>query len=426
FFILGLLSKPMVVTLPFILLLLDFWPLKRFQLDVVLSAPQWHTGVDAPTHGIAHSNQPEALSTTTPVLPSHSILYLIREKIPLMALSAISCAVALFAQHSSGTVRSLEVMPLASRAANALISYVTYIGQMIFPLRLAVFYPYAANTHWWKVAGALCILISISYLAWQAVFKHPYILFGWLWYLGTLLPVIGIVQVGAQKMADRYTYVPLIGLFVLIIWGAVDFAKIWRYRKAAISSGAMVILGVVTILTWVQISYWKNSVALFSHAVEVTSDNYLAHNNLGNALTILGKNDEAMSHYTAALRIYPNYADAHYNMGRILTNQRQIDEAIRHYSEALKLNPQLKEAHYNLGLLMAQKGKNAEAVRHFSHALQLDHNYAEAHNNLGVMQMQQKRIKEAILHFQTAVRLKPGYETAKRNLDKSLNANTLN
>jgi tetratricopeptide (TPR) repeat protein len=341
-------------------------------------------------------------------------------------LSAVSCAVTLLAQHSSGTVRSLAVMPFASRVANALISYVTYIGQMIFPLKLAVFYPYTVNIQWWRVAGAFCLLISISFLAWKAAFKHPYILFGWLWYLGTLFPVIGIVQVGAQAMADRYTYIPLIGLFVFIIWGVFDFAKNWRYGTAVFSAGAIVILSVVTTLTWIQISYWKNSVALFGHAMEVTADNYLAHNNLGNALLIQGKTDAAMFHYMEALRIYPNYADAHYNKARMLTDQNKIDEAIRHYHAALKLNPQLKETHYNLGLIMAQKDKNSEAVQHFSHALLIDNDYAEAHNNLGVIRMQQNRVKEAILHFQTAVRLKPGYKTAKRNLAKSLNADTLN
>ncbi len=392
FFILGLLSKPMVVTLPFILLLLDFWPLKRFRINAVLSVHQVQAQVDTRTHGISKSNQSDVLSKTTPVLPGQSIVYLVREKIPLFVLSAATCAVTLFAQHSSGTVLSLEVMPLTARVANSLISYVTYIVQMIYPVRLAVFYPLATSVPWWKIAGAFCILIAISYLAWKTASKHPYILFGWLWYLGTLFPVIGIVQVGTQAMADRYTYVPLIGLFVSIVWGASDFAKTWRYGAAAITGGIMVILSVVTILTWVQISYWKNSVALFSHAIEVTSKNSLAH----------------------------------YNMASVLTDQNKIDEAIRHYNESVKLKPQHKEAHYNLGLLMAQKGDIDEAIKHFSNALQINNDYAQAHNNLGVMRMQQNRIDEAIMHFQTAVRLNPGYKAARRNLAKSLNANTLN
>ena len=426
FFILGLLSKPMVVTLPFILLLLDYWPLKRFQFGKISATTQSYADIVTRTLGKPDSNQLQALSTTNSVLSRRSTRCLIREKIPLIVLSVISCAVTFFAQYSSGTVRSLEVMPLAARVANALIAYVTYIIQMVFPMRLAVFYPYAANIQWWNAAGAFGLLVSASYFACKAANKHPYILFGWLWYLGTLLPVIGIVQVGAQAMADRYTYVPLIGLFVLIIWGVFDFAQNRRYAKVALSGGAVVIVSVVSILTWVQIGYWKHSIALFEHALEVTTDNYLAHNNLANALTILGENDQAMSHYTAALQIYPNYADAHYNKARMLTDQNQIAEAIWHYRKALKINPRLKEAHFGLGLMMAFNDNVAEAVRHFSHALQLDNTYAEAHNNLGVMQMRRNRIKEAIWHFQTAVRLKPGYETAKRNLAVSINADTLN
>lgn len=426
FFILGILSKPMVVTLPFILLLLDFWPLKRFQLKAVLAAPQGLAKVDNRTPAISTSKLSDELSMTTPVGPSQSFVYLIREKIPLFVLSAAACVVTLIAQHSSGTIRSLEVLPFTARVANALISYVTYIAQMIYPLRLAVFYPYAANIQWWKVAGACCILIAISYIAWKTAFKHPYILFGWLWYLGTLFPVIGIVQVGAQAMADRYTYVPLIGLFVFVIWTAFDVAENWCYGTAAISAGTMVILSAVTILSWVQISYWQNSVALFGHAVEVTSDNYLAHNNLGNALMLLGKNDAAIFHYTKALQINPNYADAHYNKARMLTDRDKVDEAIRHYNKAIKLSPQLKEAHYNLGLIMTRKGENTAAIKHFSQALQIDNDYAEAHNNLGVLRMQQNKIEEAIEHFQTAVRLKPDYQAATRNLEKSLIANSPN
>ena len=426
FFLMGLLCKPMVVTLPFILLLLDFWPLKRLRRDAVWSAPQWHAKVDARTHGISNSNQSDKLSTTTPGLPSRSILYLIREKIPFLLLSAISCGITIVAQHNSGTVSSLEVIPFAARIANAIISYVAYIGQMILPSRLAVFYPYPSNNQGWMIAAAAGILILISYLAWKAARKYPYFLFGWLWYIGTLFPVSGIVQVGAQARADRYTYIPLIGLFILIIWGVSDLAKKWSSWRTVISSGAIAILVVLAAMTWIQIGYWKNSVTLFSHAIDVTSDNYLAHNNLGNALAALEKKDEAMAHYSAALRIHPNYAEAHYNMGRMLTDKSQFDAAIRHYSEALELDPKLKLAHYNLGLLMAQSGKDAEAIRHFSNALRLDIEYAEAHNNLGVMRMRQGRIKEAVSHFKMAVHLMPGYETANRNLAKSLKEDQLN
>jgi Tfp pilus assembly protein PilF len=337
-----------------------------------------------------------------------------------LVLSAVSCWLTYLVQQGSGAVRSMEAIPLASRVANALVSYVAYIGKMIFPLRLAVFYPYPAVISMWKIAGACCILVFIFCLAWKLRTRHPYILIGWLWYIGTLFPVIGLVQIGAQAMADRYSYVPLIGLFIAIVWSVAGFTKIRPLGTKLIPLAAALIVGFLGMLTWVQVGYWRNSIELYQHAIKVTRDNYLAHNNLGNALLIQGKNDEAYRSYAEALRIYPDYADAHYNIGRLLDARGKQDAAIIHYGAAIKVNPRFKKAYYNLGNVLARKGSYAEAFGNYDQALQIDPDYAEAHNNLGVVLVRQGKINEALSHFLKAVQLKDGYVEARDNLLKAL------
>lgn len=419
FFMLGLMSKPVLVTLPFVLLLLDYWPLKRFRFAAASVSGQSHLKAGIESHCIGNSHQSDVSSEYSLALQSRSVLYLIREKIPLFVLSAFSCGVTYLAQNSAGAVRSLEVIPLTSRIANALVSYAGYVGKMIYPLKLAVFYPYPAVIPGWWVSGAGSILITMCYLSWKVRVKHPYILIGWLWYLGTLIPVIGLLQVGAQAMADRYAYLPLIGLFIAGVWSVSEFLKVYLSRYKLIPIVATLLIGILFMITWKQIGCWKNSATLFQHTIDVTTDNYLAHNNLGNVMVHLGKNDEAYQHYTETLRIKPHYADAHYNMGRLLTTKGKLDEAIGHYKAAIRSNPYLKKAYYNLGTILSQKGSNAEAIRNFSHALRIDPDYAEAHNNLGVLLARQGKINEAAVHFLKAVRLKTDYIAAIKNLQKA-------
>jgi protein O-mannosyl-transferase len=418
FFILGLMAKPMIVTLPFVLLLIDFWPLKRFKLLTSGSIFNFHAGKKTPNaEGMIQTGNTSGYDSYS---TSQLSLRPVFEKTPLFILSVVSCAVTYFVQNSAGAVRSLEVIPLKSRIANALVSYVTYIGKTVYPQSLAVFYPYPVIIPWWKVIGACSILISVSYLAWKSFSKYPYILVGWLWYLGTLLPVIGLVQVGSQAMADRYAYVPVIGLFIIIVWGVTDLIESWNYHRIMISLVATGVMVILSIMTIIQVGCWKNSYKLFNHALETTSNNAPAHNNFGNALVEQNKDEEAGRHYAEALRINPYYAEAHYNLGNFLGIQGKYDEAINHYYAALKTNPRFKKAHYNLGNVLAKVGRVAEAMRHFTETIRIDPGYAEAYNNLGVVLSKVGKLKEATSCFRRAIRINPDYKDAQQNLKTTL------
>jgi Flp pilus assembly protein TadD len=406
FMALGLMSKPMLVTLPLTLLVLDIWPLGR------LKAPSGLRG-------------------------------LVREKIPLFALSAASCVVTLLAQRRA--IGSLERFPLPSRIANALVSYVAYLGKTLWPSDLAVFYPYPSPAlPAWKTGGAALILVFITVLAVRFRRQRPYVLTGWLWYVVTLVPVIGIVQVGRQAMADRYTYVPLIGVFVIAVWGAADvLAARWAAILAAV---VLLALGVTTRVT---LRPWHDAAALFQHAVAVAESGvartnlgeallnrgreveaeeqfraalqldpsiHEAENSLGLILERAGRTDEALTHYEAAVRLSPVYATAHRNLGRLLGRMARLDGAIEHDKAALALNPNDADSHANLALALASKGQPAEAIPHYEVALAATPDSPELHNNLGSALSRVGRNEEALRHFAEAVRLRRGYGTAHFNL----------
>ncbi|MGB9500166.1 MAG: tetratricopeptide repeat protein [Dissulfuribacterales bacterium] len=428
FFSFGLMSKPMLVTLPFVLLLLDFRPLNRLQVQ--LPADTRSTGRRA------------------------AVFFLIREKIPLFILVIISCCVTFYAQKHGGAVKSLDFIPIGARIANTLVAYAAYIGKMVYPVNLAFLYPYPEIISGWKVAGSGLLLGVISFLAIKNTKQRPYFITGWLWYLGTLVPVIGLVQVGMQSMADRYTYIPLIGLFVIVAWGVPELAAKWRYGKIWTGTSAIIILSIFMAVTFKQTGYWKNSITLFEHAIKTTSANYIAHYNLGNVLAKKGRIDEAIPHYLQALQIKPEFADAHnnlanalnmqgkvddaiyhfsealriksdyegvhYNLGVALDRQGRTDDAIFHYLQAIKTNPDYVNAHYKLGVALNQKGRIDEAITQFSQAIRIKHDYAEAHNNLGAALFQKGDITGAIDCFQTALKIKPDYAMAKNNLKKVL------
>ena len=394
FFILGLMAKPMLVTLPFVLLLLDYWPLGRFQFG---------------RSGGEGKSRQRAIA-----------LRLVWEKIPLFILAVASSFVTFLVQQSGGAVRSLDALSLDVRISNTLVSYVSYIGKMIWPYHLAVLYPHPGNLPMSQIAVACLLLISISFLAIMAVRQRPYFAVGWLWYIGTLVPVIGLVQVGIQSFADRYTYVPLIGIFIIIAWGFPDIVSKCRHKEIGITIIVGALLSIFMVTTWLQVRYWNNNMTLFEHALDVTANNYLAHNNLGNALNEQGDRAEAIRHYSEALRINPTYWEAHYNLGNALTAQGRTAEAIRHFSEALRLNPGFAEAHNNLGFLLAEQGDRAEAIRHYSEALRIKPNYAKVHNNLGNALVAQGKLKEAIKHYSEAVSLDHDFAEAYNNLGAAL------
>ncbi len=403
FFTLGLLSKPMLVTLPFVLFLLDYWPLRRFQFG----------------QSSGNSKSP----TSKPINPSNqrsTVLRLVREKGPFFILCAISSILTIFAQQKGGAVMSLENYPIESRIANALVSYVSYIEKMIWPRHLAVFYPHQEMLPIWKIVGSGLLLVGVSVLVIRAVRKHPYLVVGWFWYLGTLIPVIGLVQVGSQAMADRYTYVPLIGLFIMMAWGVPDILAGWRFRKVVLSVSTGLLLSLLMVVTNLQLKHWQNDITLFEHTLAATCNNFIIHYNLGVVLAGQGKTQEAVAHYAEALRIKPDYAEAHNNLGVALVGQGKTQEAVAHYAEALRIKPDYAEAHYNLGAALVGQGKTQEAVAHYAEARRIKPDYAEAHNNLGVALAGQGKTQEAVAHYAEALRIKPDFAEAHNNLGVTL------
>jgi hypothetical protein len=367
-FAFGLMAKPMVVTLPFVLLLLDYWPLKRFQPE------QW----------LSNNHVHGSKCYSGPGQGRHT-LRLILEKIPLFLLTAVVSVMTFLVQQSSGAAKSIEQYPLTDRIANALVSYVAYMGKMVWPRNLAVFYPHPGNSvPWWQLTGAALFLICVSVAFIRAARRHPYLVVGWLWYLGTLMPAIGLVQSGDQAMADRFTYVPLIGLFIVITWGASELVKTWRHRGMILAVTASTLLLAFAMCSSLQLRYWKNNITLFTHALNVTENNFLAHNNLGSALARQGRYEEATAHFMETLRISPNHVPAHYNLGLALAKQGKLDEAIAHYSHALRLRPNYPEALNGLGVALARQGKLEEAIAYFTAALQVEPDYIPARGNLNL------------------------------------------
>ncbi|UCG80700.1 MAG: tetratricopeptide repeat protein [Desulfobacterales bacterium] len=359
-FAFGLMAKPMIVTLPFVLLLMDYWPLGRFAFVSKQGLPK-------PVNLIHKISSP---------------LHLVFEKVPLIGLAAGSCVVTFLAQQSGGSLPSLDKLPLNIRIANALVSYISYIGKTIWPAQLTVFYPHPGMPPLWKMFACTAFLLVVTLLVILTWKKRPYLAVGWLWYLGTLVPVIGLVQVGEQAMADRYTYVPLIGLFVMVAWGVPELGARWRYQRHVLATSIGVALSCLVICTYSQVRHWDNTTALFKHAVDVTTENYVAHFNLGFALAKQGRTKEAIRHYSEALRINPAWAEAHNILGNALARQGNLRVAVSHYSEALRIKPAMAEAHNNLGLALQMLGRLEEAVPHFRHALRIKPDYTQARHNL--------------------------------------------
>ena len=384
-------AKPMGVTLPFVLLLLDYWPLGR-----------------TPWAKSAAGQRPMSAGR------------LIKEKVPFLALAAASAVLTYSAQRRGGAVASLVSLPARMRITNAVLSYAGYVLKMFWPVKLAVFYPLPA-----RFPAAPAILAGIGLVAVTAAViwcapRRPWLATGWFWYLGTLVPVLGLVQVGSQAMADRYTYVPLIGLFIMLCWSAPNFAlKPWILRMITCAA-ACVGLVVCAALSRVQVSCWKDNETLFRHALDETRDNWLAHNDLGVALQQRGSLQEAIGHYEQALQIKPDYAGAYNNLGVALQQTARLREAIVDYEQALRLQPDYVEAFYNLGTALQREGRVQEAIRSYEQTLRLRPDYAEAHNNLGVALLETGRAQDAIRHYEQALRIKPDYAEAHNDLGFAL------
>jgi len=403
-FALGLMTKPMLVTLPCVLLLLDHWPLGRFSY-----------------RELSNNRNIETNKATIAGSRGSTPFQLVLEKIPLFALAVLSVSLSSLSVKNYGNVISMSLVPMKLRIANALVSYVKYISKMIWPQDLAVLYPYPRMVPLWQTLGALVLLIGISFFMIRSIKRTPYFIIGWLWFLGTLVPVIGLVQVGLwPAMADRFAYVPLIGLFIIVAWGAPELVAQWRRKKIWLTVSATILLSTLMVVAWKQVEYWKNSITLFEHTLKVTSNNSIAHNNLGTALQNQGRTEEAIEHYLQALRIKPDYEEAHNNLGNVLKNQGRTKEAIAHYLKALRIKPDFVEAHNNLGNVMENQGRTEEAIAHYLEALRIKPDYEEAHYNLGTILEKQGLIDKAIAHYLEALRINPDYMKAHNNLGNAL------
>jgi protein O-mannosyl-transferase len=396
FFALGLMCKPMLVTLPCVLLLLDYWPLGR------MADGGWRK-----------------MRSGEPVPQRSTLNHLLYEKLPLFGLAAAACGVTLFAQTVA--LSSFEQISFPLRVGNALNSCVSYVDQMFWPSGLAVFYPFPA-----KGIGVARVVLSLVLLAGisTGVFvlrRHrPYLMTGWLWYLIMLVPVIGIIQAGTQARADRYTYLPQIGLYVLLTWAVADLCAGWRHRRVVLGGGSTIVLLALMICARGQTSYWRNSELLWTHALACTPDNFIGQNNLGGALLKKGSVGEAIFHFQKALEIEPDSAEAYNNLGSALLQKGNVDEAIYHFQKALQINPDFAEAHNNLGNALLQKGNVDEAIAHFQKGLQINPDFAKAHYNLGNALLQKGNVDEAIIQFQRALQINPDYAEAHNNLGNAL------
>jgi Tfp pilus assembly protein PilF len=375
----GLMSKSMIVTLPFVLLLLDFWPLRRPRRRALL----W-------------------------------------EKAPLVALAAAVSVLTLVSQQQGHAVRSLTSLPIGERVANALWTYVAYIGRTLWPARLAVYYPYTHDLPVLQLVVAVSLLGGLTVLSIRWFRSHPYFAVGWFWYVGTLVPVIGLVQVGGQASADRYTYLPGIGLAIMLAWGAVELVRRYPQTQQAIAIGGAAVLCVCMVLTAIQTSYWANSGLLFQHAVDVTTGNYIAENNLADYYLTEMRTEEARAPVLDALRLNPGYPEAHVNLATIFRRTGKLAESEQQYQEAIRLQAINPGAHSGYGALLLQEGRAGQAAGEFAQVVALRPEDAEARYNLGRVLAAVGRFDQGVAELNEAIRLRPDYAEAHHSLAVAL------
>jgi tetratricopeptide (TPR) repeat protein len=383
----GLMAKPMLVTLPALLLLLDYWPLKRAQ-------------------------------TTS------DIMRRLVEKIPLFLLATISSVVTYMAQKGGGAVTAIEEYPLPDRAGNALLSYVGYLANTFWPQNLAIFYPYPEGLPAWQVAGAALLLGAITVFTFRVARSMPFFVVGWLWYLISLTPVIGIIQVGGQAMADRYTYIPTLGIFIAIAWGvpALLYASGVSVQRATriCALAAVAVIAALALVARVEVGYWKDSVSIFSRAVRSTERNHVAHGNLGLAFWTLGRTDEAIAQLKQSIAIKPNSEISLNVLGGALLTQRRIDEAEIALEKALAINPDYSPALFNLGLVLFEQGRPHEAIDQYRRALTIAPDSYKTHSALAVALSKIGDTGEARIHFQKALDINPNDIGARNSFGNML------
>ncbi len=380
---LGILAKPMVVTLPAALLLLDFWPLGRIDLK---------------------KN------------PVAKFIKLAIEKLPLVLLSVLSSVLTFMAQKGDGAMQSSESFPFALRAANALTSWVSYLRELVFPVDLAVFYPYPQDIAIWKPISAAVFIIAISALCVRYIKKSPFVAVGWFWYLGTLVPVIGLIQVGDQSMADRYAYIPFVGLYIAICFGVAHLVKVWRIpAKVAVGVGAIVVM-VLLAGAYTQAGYWEDSGSLYERALSVTENNHHMHYNYGNLLDRKKDSAKAAKHFKAAIKADPSHYKAMTNLANIYSKRGEQVSAMNLYRQALVVNPNYASAYANRGVANHKQGKLDEALRDYKKALELDPHLVDSMVNMGILYAMRGNYSDARATLRKALEIDPGNKLAQKNL----------
>ncbi len=393
FFACGLMSKPLVVTLPVIMILLDYWPLRRFESQKLEGNPT---------------------IVVTGVVTGKVLLKSLWEKIPFFILSAVFSIITLYAQLNP-SVKHYQ-FSLSSRLANAPVSFMTYLEKTFVPNHMAVFYPFTFQLPAWQVWGSVFLILFISIVVIISMRRLPYLFTGWFWYAITLLPVIGIIPVGGFSMADRYTYLPLIGITVMLAWGIPSLIKSEDMRKKILFPAAMAFLAILTFLTWQQCGYWKNSIDLFNHTLQVTKDNYVAHNNLALALLAQGRTQEAIDHYNKAIHLRSDDINIYSNRGNAYAKLGQRQRAIEDYNEAISLKPDYATAYINRGNVYNELGQYKMAIEDFNKAVRLRPDYADtAYNSRGSVYYKLGQYQMAIEDFTNAIRLRPDNADAYNN-----------
>jgi protein O-mannosyl-transferase len=375
---LALMSKPMLVTLPFVLMLLDYWPLKRWQ---------------------------KPLEEHAPYRPNKSGR-LILEKIPFVCLTIASSTLTLWAQKKEGAVTSSDILPILTRSSNAIVSYGAYLEKILWPHDLAVFYPYEFSLPLWKVLISGFIIIVITVIVLYYIKKLPFLFVGWFWYLGTLIPVIGVIQVGEQAMADRYTYLPSIGITMMLAWGIPYLSLRGNTHKKILFTAAIASLALLAFLTWMQCGYWRNSIELFSHSLRITNNNYRAHNHIGMAMFAEGKFEEAIVHFSNAHRM-TNYAKAYIylNRGNAYNKLGQYQSALEDYNNAIRLKPDYAITYNSRATVYGQLNQYQRALDDYKNAIRLKPDYADAYNNRAIIYLIQGKNKLSCDDLQKACQL---------------------
>jgi len=464
FFGLGLMAKPMLVTLPFVFLLFDYWPLKRYQ---PLTVPAVEEKRETQTETARKSgkkkktdkprNQDPRAKASKPEtigIDWSTISKLLVEKTPFFVFSGLSCIVTFFAQAKGGAVANLHSIAFADRLQNVVISYARYILNTVYPVELAYFYPQLTAIPVWQVAGSLLLIILITAFALRLIKSRPYLAVGWFFFLGTLVPVIGLVQIGSQSIADRYLYLPGIGLYIMAVWGVCDLSAGWRKRKIILGTSAGLVMVLLAVMTFSQVENWKNSETIATHALNVTTNNHSAYfslglvalgrgqideaaayyqkalqiapantvylNNMGNILQRQGKKQEAMAYYVESIRHYSNNSEAHFNLAHLLAEQGRYQEAESHYRSVVDLDPDDYIACTMLADVLAAQGKTDDALKYYSQALGQKAALPNVRYAMGRILFEKGRLDEAVQSFQQAILLNPSHAPAHHYLGRTL------